>query len=82
MTSVDSHTNIRAVHAMTPEVESENVMTLAPGFKLSALWMKQNLFQASTTMSYGTTYQLIRAQPQRLDEFRLFGRIRRFSGRC
>lgn len=37
ITSVDSHTNIRAVHAMTPVVESENVIVLAPGFKLSDL---------------------------------------------
>ena len=31
--SVESHINIRAVHAITPVVESENVMVLAPDFR-------------------------------------------------
>jgi len=32
--SVESHTKIRAVHAMTPEVDRENVMVFAPDFRL------------------------------------------------
>lgn len=32
--SVDSQTKIRAVHATAPEVDSEKVIVLAPGFKL------------------------------------------------
>lgn len=33
--SVESQTKIRAVHAMVPEVESEKVIELGPGFRLS-----------------------------------------------
>lgn len=33
--SVESHTNIRAVHAATPELESEKVIVFAPGSRLS-----------------------------------------------
>jgi hypothetical protein len=32
---VESHKKMRAVHAMTPEVESEKVMVFAPDFRLS-----------------------------------------------
>jgi hypothetical protein len=34
--SFESHTKIRAVQAITPVVDNENVMVFAPGFKLSA----------------------------------------------
>lgn len=34
--SVESQTKIRAVHAITPDVERENVIVFAPAFKLSA----------------------------------------------
>lgn len=33
--SVDSHTKMRAVHAMVPEVDSEKVIEFGPGFRLS-----------------------------------------------
>lgn len=33
--SVDSQTNIRAVHATTPDADKENVILLAPGFSSS-----------------------------------------------
>lgn len=33
--SVCSQTKMRAVHAMTPEADSENVIVFAPGFKSS-----------------------------------------------
>lgn len=33
--SVESHTNIRAEHAIAPVVERVNVMVLAPGFRFN-----------------------------------------------
>jgi len=44
--SVESHTNIRAVHAGTVELDKENVMVLAPDLRLRDFWRKHQIFEA------------------------------------
>ena len=38
--SVESHTKMRAIHAIAPEAEREKVMELAPAFRLSDFWLQ------------------------------------------
>lgn len=51
MWSVESHTNILAVHAATPELESEKVMVFAPGSRLSLSYRHDSANTGNATMS-------------------------------
>lgn len=58
--SVDCHTKMRAVHAMTPEADSENVMVLAPDFKFNDFYEQVSLTDSLARRRRHATYKLIR----------------------
>lgn len=74
--SVESHTKIRAVHAMAPEVERENVIVLAPGLRFRA-FCKIKIESISRDCDLMVkTHELVRSKPQCLGKFSSSGSLR------